>query len=120
MAHEISMGDDGILRLAFIGDVKKEDIEAYVKDMAPFLEAAAEAEPVLILSDSSRTGKMSSAARKVFAGRIRDPRVRKVAVVGADRYIRVLVGFINKISKRDNLHFFGAEEEALAWLKAES
>jgi hypothetical protein len=120
MTHELEMRDDGILRLALIGDVEKEEIEAYVRDVTPFLQAATEAEPLLILSDSSRMGKMSSAARKVFAGRIRDPRVGKVAIVGGKRYIRVLVGFISKINQRDNLRFFDTEEEALAWLKAES
>lgn len=120
MAHELEMRDDGILRLALIGDVGREEIGAYFRDVTPFLEAVTEADPLLILSDSSRMSKMSSAARKVFAGRIRDPRVRKVAVVGGKRYIRVLVGFISKISQRGNLCSFDTEEEALAWLKAES
>jgi hypothetical protein len=120
MAHEISMGDDGILRLAFIGDMVGEDIEIFIKDFTPFLEAATEVEPLNILADASRAGKTSSAARKAYVRLNRDLRGGKVAVVGARRYGRVLVSFILKATGRDNVRFFDSEEEALAWLKAES
>lgn len=40
--------------------------------------------------------------------------------VGANRYTRVLARLVLKASGRDNIRFFGLEEEAVAWLKAES
>ncbi len=120
MAHEIDMRDDGILWLAQIGDVDKEDMDAFLEDLTPFLEAATEAQPLLILSDTNRTGKLSASARKLLAGLGRDPRLRKTAIVGSGRYTRVVAGFINKAAGRDNICFFDSEEEAIAWLKAES
>ncbi len=120
MTHEIEMRDDGILRMALIGDVGKEDMEVFLKDYVPFLEAATEAEPLAVLVDSVRSGKLSSKARKAFAGMNRDPRLGKVANVRSGRYTRVLIGWVLKATGRDNLRFFDSEEEALAWLKAES
>ncbi len=120
MAHQLKMGDDAILRVAFVGDVGKEDIEAFIEDFTPFLEAAAEAEPLFVLMDVSQGGKASSAARKIIAELSRNPRLRKVGIVGITSYARVLAGFLNKATGRDHIHFFESEEKALAWLKVES
>jgi hypothetical protein len=121
MAHEISMGDDGILRMDLIGDMDREDMGAYIEDLTPFLEAATEAEPLLVLTDSSRSGKLSSGARKLSVEINRDPRMGKTAVIGEGRrYFRVMAGFILKATGRDNIRFFDSEEEALTWLKSES
>lgn len=120
MAHEIKMGDDGILRIAFIGDLGKEETDAFSKDYLLFLRAAAETKPLSALVDVSRLGQISAAARKVLSEINRDPRIGKTAVLGANRYLRVMAGFVLKAAGRDNVSFQGSEEEALAWLKAES
>jgi hypothetical protein len=117
MAHELSMGDDGILRLALIGDQDEESMKAFLKDFMPFLEATTEREPLRLLADSSRDGKYTAGARKSYLDLNRDPRVGKAAIVGANRYIRVLAGFVLKASRRDNIRFSDTEKEALAWLK---
>ncbi|MFQ5615532.1 MAG: STAS/SEC14 domain-containing protein [Anaerolineales bacterium] len=118
MAHELRMDADGILRLALIGNMKQEDVDAYVKDLAPFRETATETEPLFFIIDTSRLGKASSAARKAFGELAKDPRIGKSALVGVSRYVRVLAGFLAKAAGRDNIQFFDSEEEALAWLKA--
>ncbi len=118
MAHETSMGDDGILRIAFTGDVSKRDLEAFLNDFTPFLEAATEARPVLTLVNSSQTGKYSLAARRIYLELNQDPRVGKAAVIGASRYARVLASFVLKATRRDNIRFFDSEKKAIAWLKA--
>jgi hypothetical protein len=120
MAHELRMRDDGILWLAQIGDVDEEDMDAFLGDLTPFLEAATEGQSLLILSDTSRTGKLSANARKLLAGLGRDPRLRKTAILGSGRYTRVVASFINKAAGRDNIRFFDSEQEAIAWLKAEA
>jgi hypothetical protein len=122
--HTISIGNDGILRVAFVGDPRTRDAAAFFKDFSPFLEAATEEEPLHIIIDGSRLGKTSASARKTLLGINRDPRVGKIAVLGAGRYMRVLVGFILKATRRDNIRLFApkhgdlnAEKEAIAWLK---
>jgi hypothetical protein len=119
MAHELQLGDDSITRVAFIGDMGKEEIEAYIEDNRPILETATEAEPQLVLYNASREGKMSAAARKALVELNRDPRMGKMAVIGARRYTRVLVSFVLKASRQNNVRFFDLEQEAVAWLKAE-
>ena len=120
MTHEFEIRDDGIGRLVPIGDQDKEDVENFRKDMEPLLEAATEAEPARLLVDSSRSGKTSSAGRKMYVELSRDPRIGKTAVVKARRYSRLLATFVIKATGRDDICFFDSEEEALAWLKAES
>ena len=119
MAHELQMGDDGILRVSYIGDMDEEDVEAYIRDLAPFREAATEERPLVFLIDTSRLGKASSAARKTFAELAKEPRIGRSALIGARRYVRVMAGFLAKATGRENYRFFDSEKEALAWLKNE-
>lgn len=117
MAHELHMSDDGILRMRFVGDVGGQEMEAFYKDFAPFLETATEEKPLLVISDSTQAGKLSPKARKQLADLNRDPRIGLVGVLGARRYERVLISFVLKVTGRDNIRFFEKEEEARAWLK---
>lgn len=117
MAHEIKMGEDGILRISFIGDLEKPDMDAYIKDLSPFLQAATEERPLQLISDSSRAGKYSFSARKSLSELNQDARIGRTAIVGANRITRVLVQIILKASKRDNIRIFINEPEALSWLK---
>ncbi len=119
MAHEIKMGDDGILRITLLGDVGSEEAIAFTGDYQVFLASATKKKPLLALVDASQTGSISTAARKVLAETNRDLRIGKTAVLGASRYLRVMVGFVLKVAGRDNVSFCDSEEEALAWLKAE-
>ncbi|HEY71716.1 MAG: hypothetical protein DRJ03_31940 [Chloroflexi bacterium] len=120
MAYELEMRDDGILRMAFIGDMDQQDLEAFRQEFDPFLESATEAEPLRVLVDGSRSGKYTSGARKIFVDLYRSLKIGNVALVAAPRYSRVLVGFVLKATGRDNIHLFDSEEEGLAWLRGES
>ena len=58
MPHtDMIMGDDGILRVAFIGDTGKEGAQAFIKALEPFLQAAPETEPLCAIIDATRPGK---------------------------------------------------------------
>lgn len=118
MTHEIKMGDDGILRVKFIGDVHQKDLLAYAQDCASILEALPESETVHFLVDLRQLGRSSLAARKdsldVFASP--DPRIGNSALVGSSRYIRVLGSFVMRAVGRDDFRFFDSEDEALRWL----
>jgi hypothetical protein len=112
------MRNDGILRVAFVGTPKKRDAAAFFQDFSPFLEAATEAEPLRIIIDGSQVEKTSASARKTLLEINRDPRVGKIVVLGAGRYIHVLIGFVLKATGRENIRSFNTEKEAVAWLKA--
>lgn len=117
MAHEMHMGDDGILRVKFSGDFEEGDVAAYMKDFSPFLEAATE--KVHFLVDVSEVGKASGAARRTFAEIFQEPHplTGNSALIGVSRYLRVLIGFVLKATGATNLRIFDSEEEALAWLQ---
>jgi hypothetical protein len=118
MAYEVKMGEDGILRLSFVGFIDRDDMEGYTKEYMAFVRERAEDEPVHAIVDASRMGKMSSAARKMSIETFSnpDPRVGKTAIVGASRYLRVLTGFILKAIGRENIRLVATEEEGLEWL----
>jgi hypothetical protein len=117
MAHEMHMGDDGILRVKLSGDFDRQDVEAYVKDYEPFL--AQTTGMIDFLVDVSEVGKASSGARKAFGEMfsIPNPRAGYTAVVGANRYVRVVAGFVTRVTGATNLRLFDTEDPALAWLR---
>ncbi len=119
MAYEMHMGDDGILRVTFSGDFDGDDAEAYMADFNPILEAVPETKRIHFLVDVREVGKATPAARQVFREMFRDPdpRTGYTALVGASRYVRVVTGFVLKVTGAKNLRMFDSEEEALTWLK---
>lgn len=117
MAYQLRMDDDGILWIVIEGDFDEQAAEASTREMEPFLTAATEAQPLRMLSDVRKAGKLSSKARRTIAAGGQDPRTGRNAVLGVSRYARVLVGFLSKASGQDNIRFFDSEAEALAWLK---
>ena len=120
MTYKLEMGEDGILRLSFAGQVGTEEMEAFRQDFLPYLEAATDESPLLVLSNAQGDTKYSSGARKIFMQLNRDSRIGKAATVGTGRYTRVLARFVLKATGRDNIGFFDTQEEAVAWLKGES
>jgi hypothetical protein len=118
MAHEISMGEDGILRLKPQGDMDRVAVETFQKDFAPYLEAATPEAPLLMLMDPSLIGKISSYARRMITTLHGDSRLGKTAAFNAPRRLRVFANFTNKATQRGNFKVFETEEEAVAWLRA--
>lgn len=118
MAHELKMGEDGILRITISGDMDKSIVEIFQRDYYPFLEASTQENPLNNLIFSGRLGKLSSAARRFFTQLNHDPRYGMVALVDPPRRARVLGRFILKATNRDNINFFDSEEQALTWLKS--
>ena len=116
MTHELEQREDGIVRLAFIGDMDKAAMTDYIKDFRPYLEATTKAEPMRLLVDASRDGKMSSAARHTFADLNRDVRLGRIAICHISRFGRVVATFAMKATGRANIRFFETEAEAVQWL----
>lgn len=121
MGHEMRMGQDGFLRVRFIGFLDGEDAEAYIQDYASYVDQATPDKPLHALADATEMTKMSSVARKTIieAFGSSDTRIGKTAVIGASRYLRVLTSFILKAVGRENVRLFAGEEEALQWLNQE-
>ena len=118
MAHELNMEDDGILRISLSGDLDKSVIENLRQDYSTYMAASTQENPLNNVIFASQLCKISSSARRFFAELNQDTRYGLVAFIDAPRRARVLSKFILKATKRDNIQFFGDEEEALSWIKS--
>ena len=116
MAHEFEMIQDGLVRLAFIGDINEADVEAFIQDMQPHLDAVTAGGFLNMLIDASRDGKLSSGARRAFTELNKDPRIRRVGICHISPFNRVFATFLMKATGRQNIGFFDSEAEALVWL----
>jgi hypothetical protein len=116
MAHELEMIKDGLVRLAFIGDIGEADVDAFIQDLQPYLNAVTEGNFLDLLVDSSRGGKMSSVARRKFTELNKSSRFGRIGICNINAFNRVFTTFLMKATGRQNMGFFDSEEEALAWL----
>ncbi len=119
MPYQMLMCEDGIVKISFDGGLERDELDQFVDDVTRYLESATPEAPLRTLAIADQTGmKFSPAVRKAFTNLNADPRLGKCATVGVDRYMRVLVGFILKATRRDNIRFFDSEELALVWLQS--
>jgi hypothetical protein len=117
MAHQMHMLEEGILYVKFSGDFDGPDVDAYMKDYTSIMTQVTG--KIHFLVEVSEVGKATSAARKAFGDMFRqpDPRTGRTAVVGASRYVRVVAGFVTRVTGATNLRLFDSEDQALAWLR---
>lgn len=104
MRYELTKGQDGILRVAFIGDIDQETAETYRKDGLNFLDAT-KGDKLHKLVDARREGKFSGGARRTVTQLNADPRLDKSAVCNINRFNRVMATFIMKATGRNNIRF---------------
>jgi hypothetical protein len=118
MAYELNMRDDGILRAVFLSDIEPEELQAFQEQAMSFIQAGKESgQPLCVLVDARQAGKMDPQTRRTVIDLDRENPEGKVAMLGLSPYVRVIVMLVNKALGKENVRFFGTEEEALAWLK---
>lgn len=117
MAHEIQMGLDGILRTRVLGDMDRIAMDALLKDLQPYFEAATDQARLNMILDSSQINKLSSYARKRFTLMNQDTRIGKIAILNASRSMRVFTSFVNKATLRNNIQLFDRDDQAINWIK---
>jgi len=120
MTHELAMIQDGLVRLAFIGDISEADVEAFIQDLQPHLDAVTAGNALHMLVDASRDGKMSSAARRTFTELNKDPRFGRIGICHINPFNRVFATFLMKATGRQNIGFFDSEGEAMKWIVGEN
>jgi hypothetical protein len=117
MAHNIQMGNDGILRVILYDDLDRGVVESLRRDFAPFIEAATPQNPLKTIFFMDSLGKISSTARKYFTDLNADPRLGLVAFINPPRRARVLGRFILRATGKNNILYFENENQALDWLR---
>jgi hypothetical protein len=120
MAHTIEMGEDGILRVALLGDIDGADLLAFQRDLNALLAQASADERTPMLVDAVQEGKFSTSARKMLAELVsQEDQLGKTAIINATRFTRMLVFFLSRVARGadDDINFFDSEAEAIGWLK---
>ena len=117
MTHELTMGEDGILRNKMFGDVDKTAMDGFLREFNQYLNAATDTAPLNMIVYTEEIGKLTSGARRTFMEMNKDSRFGKVAMMNAPRMMRVFANFVAKATNRRNIEFFEIEEEAIRWLK---
>ncbi len=119
MAYEVEILDGGILRVAFTGHIEAEDMAGYSRAYEEMRDTAQDVDKIHFLVDVSEAGKGSAAARRAMTEWFRapDPQAGKTAIVGANRYMRVLTSFVIKATGKKDMRLFDSAEDALVWLR---
>lgn len=117
VAHEMHRDQDGILRVKLWGNFSQEEAVAFRADFHRMLESAGEEMDALLQVE--RFGKASAEARKIFGAMFRRPHSNtgKTALVGANQYVRIVLGFILQATGASETRLFDSEKEAVAWLR---
>ncbi|MFK7801728.1 MAG: STAS/SEC14 domain-containing protein [Anaerolineae bacterium] len=123
MGYQIQQISDHIVALDLIGDFSAEDATNHVLEMDPILERICkDGEKVHFLVRTVELGKISLEGRRSFGERNGDARVGSTAVVGVNRFLKVVAQFIMVASGKQNIRFFDAADEAsaLGWLNSQT
>lgn len=70
-----------------------------------------------IIFNLNKAGKPSAVSRKIFLKAVSHENIGKVAIWGIHPVAKILGSFLIKLSPKKDVRFFGANEDALAWLK---
>ena len=116
MPHTIYSFSENILTFGFTGGVDDETYDRFYEDFLPYLESATPENKLNIIIDASQdSGRMSPYARKQFTKLNKDKRVKKVAIINAQRINKVIGQFIMAATNRKNIRFFDNETDAKKW-----
>ncbi|MGD2146347.1 MAG: hypothetical protein PVH41_06620 [Anaerolineae bacterium] len=109
--------DEGIVRNRSWGDLGEASAN---RPMSSILDIAeVKPGPVLVPNHLTEAGKVSSGPTKVYAQMLKSDRLAKHTFVGLRTLTRVTASFLVRASGAVDARGFGAEDEALRWLKGD-
>lgn len=117
MPYELQMSNDGILRANAVGEIDRNVIDSFMKELEPFLSAATEDAPIALILDAHDSDRMTSHARRKLTTLNTDLRLGKFAILSSSRRIKVFAGFVEKTTNRSNIKLFNSEQSAIKWIK---
>lgn len=119
MPNLVSREDD-IIFYRYIGDQTSETIDRLAAQTRALCQQLKhEGKPGLLLVDLTELGAQDAGARKASATELDTLPVDKVAVFGANLFMKYLAQFIIRASKRSDItQYFDTKEAATAWLRS--
>ncbi|KKR48539.1 MAG: hypothetical protein UT86_C0004G0023 [Candidatus Magasanikbacteria bacterium GW2011_GWC2_40_17] len=109
-----------IMRVKIIGNQIGEDADAMFKaivEQSTFVFQK-DLEPVKILIDISKAGKMDREAIEIHSKYFKFFKIGKVAFLGADFFRKTIVASIYTLAGHKDYKFFDEEKKAVEWLTA--
>ncbi len=117
MAHSFQMQADGILYVKVSGNFTEADLDDYLTKLQTYIQPLSMDERLISLLDATELEQVSPNVRRAVNDFVKDPRFGKTAVLGTNRFVKVLIDFVLRASGRDHMHYFTDKAQALAWLK---
>jgi len=117
MAHSFQMQANGTLYVKVSGSFSEEDLAGYLAELNSYLEPLRMDERLLSFMDATELEHVSPSVRRAVNDFVKDPRFGKTAVLGNNRFIKVLIDFVMRASGRDHMRYFTDRAEALSWLE---
>jgi hypothetical protein len=122
--YSVNIGPDEVLELIFISPtLDAEDnlrrAELFSLDTHKIIDQAPDKyfKVLVDLSPLGKAGRITPKARKVYAQVMAVPQLKKIAFVGANTFLRVMVGFLAKAARIEKIFgWFSDINEARAWL----
>lgn len=103
-------------RFEVSGKVNREDLEELLDS---YEKVTKEHGTISWLDDFSGIQKLDPDARRMAVKMMDDFKADKVAIVGKDSFVEVLIGFLVLFTPtRINYRFFDNKDRAIAWLKS--
>ena len=107
--------EEDIVRYKVANIVDEKEVERLINIGARVLD---ENITSLILVDFTEVDKFSLRMRTGWIQFFKNPRIRKTAIFGGNRFIKTTMSFVVKASHTDNIRLFVNEKDALDWLKS--
>ena len=119
MGYSIERLGTNIIKFEMEGIFSAEDALNHEQQMDPILsELAQNGLKAQFLIYTANLSRISVEGRRSFSARNGDDRIGKTAVIGVNRFLKVIARFIMVASGKDNIKFFDEDDEdqAIAWL----
>jgi hypothetical protein len=117
MPNHLSVEDD-VISLIFEGDQTEAAFIGIAQETEMLVnEAKAAGRPANVLVNVKKVGKVTLAVRQLAAGRLRKWPLHRVAIFGANTYLRHLTNLVIMATGNRGTKVFNTEKEARAWLK---
>jgi len=108
--------EGNILAVTIVGEVDKETA-INCKDVAyKFVEMMAGGK-IKTLIDLTQATQQPSESRKIVQEMWNDEKSGKVALFGLNPVAKAVASFVIGATHKEDIHFFKAKDEAIAWLK---
>lgn len=115
------LGDDGLLNNIWIGDQNGETVRKTHAELNKLIVQLQKSDKkVLILTDTTKIGKITLSARTAGVILMRDLDFHKAAIFGARPILKGIVDAVSFAAGEEfRVKLFGTEEEARKWLSIE-